>query len=72
MDFGWHIPKVSGAKGCGGEFETYVDKALDIALEVETAEGSEIEKRKGMVVLQGNLHDANGNSTAAEAEAGKV
>ena len=36
VDFGWHIPEVSGAKGCGGEFETYVDKALNIALEVES------------------------------------
>jgi hypothetical protein len=58
VDFGWHIPKVSGANGCGGEYEEYVDKALNIALEVEYPEGGEVAQRKGIVVLQGNLHNA--------------
>jgi hypothetical protein len=58
VDLGWHIPIASGAHGCGGpEYESYVDKALNIALEVEYPEGGEITKT-GIVVLQGSTHDA--------------
>jgi hypothetical protein len=58
VDFGWHIPKISGANGCGGEYEEYVDKALNIALEIENGQGGEFVGKTGIVVLQGNLHDA--------------
>jgi hypothetical protein len=58
VDLGWHIPTTSGANGCGGEYEAFVDKALNLALEVETPEGFERAGRTGVVVLQGNLHDA--------------
>jgi hypothetical protein len=56
VDFGWHISKASGATGCGGSYESYVDKALNLALEVESPEGYEIYWRGGIVVLQGDLH----------------
>jgi hypothetical protein len=59
VDTGWHITKASGAKGCGGEYEEYVDKALNLALEVESAEGYELSWKKGIVSLQGNLHNGN-------------
>jgi hypothetical protein len=57
VDLGWHIPKISGASGCGGAYEEYVDKALNVALEVEFPEGAELAKT-GIVVLQGSTHDA--------------
>ena len=56
-DTGWHIPKVSGAKGCGGAYEEYVDKALNVALQVEYAGGYELGWKTGIVVLEGDLHD---------------
>jgi hypothetical protein len=61
VDLGWHIPVASGAKGCGGEYEKYVDRALNIALEVEYAgeEGSEKVGRTGIVVLQGSTFNGS-------------
>jgi hypothetical protein len=58
VDVGWHIPKASGANGCGGEYESFIDKALNIALEVENGQGSEFTGKTGIVQLIGNLHDA--------------
>jgi hypothetical protein len=59
VDVGWHIPKVSGATGCGNsENEAYIDKALDLALELEYPEGAELTNKKGLVVLTGGTHDA--------------
>ena len=67
VDTGWHISKESGATGCGGpEYEPYVDKALNIALEVEFPEGFEISWKKGVVILQGNTHDAAKNGVTSE------
>jgi hypothetical protein len=74
VDFGWHIPIASGAKGCGGEYEAYVDRALNLALEVEYGyeAGAEVQGRRGIVVLQGDLHDGAARTARKEAEAGKV
>jgi hypothetical protein len=72
VDLGWHIPVASGASGCGGAFETYVDKAINLALQVETSGGSEFTTRKGIVVLQGDLHDGPTSTTRTEAEKGRV
>jgi hypothetical protein len=59
VDVGWHIPKVSGASGCGNaENEAFIDKALNIALEVEYPQGAELTGKKGLVVLTGGTHDA--------------
>jgi hypothetical protein len=58
VDTDWHISQASGATGCGNaEFESYIDKALNIALEVESPQGTELPK-KGIVVLAGSTHDA--------------
>ena len=51
-----HPEEASGPKGCGGAYESYVDKALNCA-EANTRNGAELAKT-GIVVLQGNLHDA--------------
>jgi hypothetical protein len=60
VDLGWHITPASGPKGCGGEYETYVDDALSRALEVQNA------SRTGIVVLQGNTHDAAASAVLSE------
>lgn len=59
VDVNWHISKEQGAKGCGGtEYEAYVDRALNIALEIESPEGNELTGKIGVTVLSGNLHDS--------------
>ncbi len=51
VDTKWHIEEASAPKGCGGAYESYVDKSLERLLEMN---GS----RTGIVVLKGDLHDA--------------
>jgi hypothetical protein len=71
VDVSWHIPQVSGASGCGGtEWETYVDKALNLALEVENAGGGEVTDKYGVTVLTGNLHDALAEAAKEKVEEG--
>ncbi len=65
VDVGWTIEEESGAKGCGGEYESIIDKDLNGALQVEAG-------KTGIVVLTGDLHDANTFNVNAEAEKGKV
>lgn len=63
VDVGWHISQASGANGCGGsEYETYVNHAINLALEVErhNAEAKtyeELPSKKGITYLTGSLHD---------------
>ncbi len=71
VDTGWHIPKVSGAS-CGGEYASYLDKALNIALQVEGADGYEFTEKTGIVVLKGDLHDGIAEAVAEAAERGEV
>ena len=74
VDESWHISLASGAKGCGGEYEHYVDNAIDRALEVVslgTVE-TELPNKHGIVVLEGDLHDANTVAVRKEAAKGKV
>ena len=71
VDVGWHISREQGASGCGGsEYEAYVDKALNLALEIEGSGGGEITQRKGVTVLTGNLHDANAATAQKKIEEG--
>jgi hypothetical protein len=66
VDVSWHIPTVSGASGCGNaEWESYIDKALNTALEVEVA-GYEYYWKTGITWLTGNLHDANRKAVATK------
>jgi hypothetical protein len=71
VDVGWHISKAQGANGCGGpENEAYIDRALNIALEVESPEGNEIAGKKGVTVLSGNLHDSAASHAKKKIEEG--
>ncbi|MFI4990940.1 MAG: hypothetical protein ACHQHO_08545, partial [Solirubrobacterales bacterium] len=71
VDVKWHISKEQGAKGCGGsEYEAYVDKALNLALEVEFPAGGEVTGRRGVTVLTGNLHDGNSEAVGPALEEG--
>jgi hypothetical protein len=71
VDLGWHIPLAAGANGCGGAYEEYVDRALNIALEVISPFGfGEIKQRTGVTVLTGNLHDSAAHRAQQEVEAG--
>ena len=71
VDFGWHIPLASGAS-CGGEYASYLNKALDVALEVENGYGYEMTNKTGIVVLKGDLHDGYAEAVEEEAEKGNV
>jgi hypothetical protein len=58
VDTSWHIPKAAGATGCGNaEWESYIDKAMNIALEVEDSEGEEWINKTGLTWLKGDLYD---------------
>jgi hypothetical protein len=71
VDVDWHISKEQGANGCGGpENEAYIDKALNIALEVEFANGNEPTWKKGVTVLSGNLHDSAASHAKKKIEEG--
>jgi hypothetical protein len=71
VDVNWHISKEQGANGCGGtEYEAYVNRALNIALEVESPEGNEITGKKGVTVLSGNLHDSAASHAKKKIEEG--
>lgn len=48
VDFNWPVPEGAMAKGCGGEYEEYVDNALNILMELSRG-------RQGYTVLTGNL-----------------
>jgi hypothetical protein len=66
VDLGWKIEPESGPKGCGGAYESYIDAALENLLEMSGYVGA---GRSGIVVLQGNLHDAAISVVQEEGEA---
>jgi hypothetical protein len=60
VDIHWHIKQESGASGCGNEeWESYIDKALNLALEIESSDGSELENTTGLTWLTGHLYVAS-------------
>lgn len=59
VDENWTIGPESGANGCGGTYESYVDNALNEVLELGPT-------RKGLVVLQGTLYTAEKSVVAKE------
>jgi hypothetical protein len=69
-DAGWHVSKEQGANGCGGEYEAYVNKALNIALEVEDVKGLERVHKTGITYLTGNLYDGLREAMQIEHENG--
>jgi hypothetical protein len=64
VDTKWHIAPESGATGCGGEYESYVDDALNKALELNEA------SRTGITWLHGNLHDGYREAVQGKHEEG--
>jgi hypothetical protein len=52
-DDGWTISPEQGATGCGGEYEEYVNKALNRALAVG------FPKKSGFTLLEGDLFDGS-------------
>ena len=61
VDTNWTIEAESAPKGCGGEYESYIDASLKEVLQMEPT-------RKGYVVLQGNLHDGTINGLQKRGE----
>ncbi len=76
VDTSWHIPLASGANGCGGpENEKYLDRALNLALEVAGGNGEEFERtgKTGITWLTGDLHDAARAAVVTEGvESGEI
>jgi hypothetical protein len=66
VDTGWHIEEASKATGCGGEYEPFVNAALNRVLE------SDIPSRVGITVLTGNLHDGSAFEVRDAAEKGEL
>ena len=58
-DLGWPVPQEARVSGCGGEYETYIDSAINEVLGIE-AFGREnpAEWAHGLTLLQGNLYEA--------------
>jgi hypothetical protein len=65
VDTGWHIEEASRPSGCGGEYESQVDEALNRVLGTNPA-------KTGITVLQGNLHDAGSAKVKELAEKGEL
>ncbi len=72
VDVGWHIPVAAKANGCGGEYEQYIDRALNIALEVEFANGYNPPNKEGVTILTGSLFDGARVAVKKAAENGEV
>jgi hypothetical protein len=67
-DDGWSIPKAADAQGCGGEYETYLNKAIDRSL----GQGYENEayNSKGLTLLSGSLYESVAKTTREYLEEG--
>ncbi len=63
VDTRWKIEAASAPKGCGGEYESYIDAGLEKLLEMSSP------KRTGIVVLKGNLHDGLAEQVLVSGEA---
>jgi hypothetical protein len=58
-DLDWSVPKSARAKGCGGEYESYVDKAINVALGQEGGKHDnpgETNLSHGITILKGDLY----------------
>jgi hypothetical protein len=61
VDFNWPVASSQGASGCGGEYESAVDSAINETLELP---------KDGLTVLQGTLFTANRKAVRSELEFG--
>jgi hypothetical protein len=64
VDLNWPVPEGAFASGCGGEYESYVDAAIDQTLELPG--------ETGITVLTGILYDAEGELVREFNETGEV
>jgi hypothetical protein len=65
VDTSWTIDPASGPKGCGGEYESYVDDALERVLEMKN-----FPQKSGITWLTGDLHDGGREAVHNEHENG--
>jgi hypothetical protein len=63
VHLGWPIEAASGASGCGGEYESYVNRALNIALRIPG---------RGITVLNGTLFDSTVGPVKEKGEKGEL
>jgi hypothetical protein len=66
VDFNWPVEEEALASGCGGSYESYVDRAIDVV--TESAYGTHY----GFTVLSGNLYTASRQAVQEQAEAGNL
>ena len=71
VDLGWHISQAQDAKGCGGPYEEYVDRAINIALEVENGSREELTRKTGITILTGDLFDGSSSQVKKHHEEGE-
>jgi hypothetical protein len=62
-DLNWSVPTGGDASGCGGEYESYVNAALNEVMELPHQHGS--------TVLEGDLFTANVHAVENELEKGE-
>ena len=67
VDFNWPVEEGAQAKGCGGSYESYVDKAL----EEITRYATRSRPPSGFTVLQGNLFVGEASAVQKALEEGK-
>ncbi len=65
VDTSWQIPAGAAPKGCGGEYEEYVDAALSDVLEIHPW-------KTGVTILKGDLFIATRESVQHHAERGEL
>ncbi len=64
-DLSWPVPAEAGATGCGGSYESYVNTAIDDALELQYG-------RHGTTILSGDLFNGPTAIVKERAEEGRV
>ena len=67
MDFNWPVEESAQATGCGGTYESYVDKALESITRYSTRSLPP----SGFTVLQGNLFIGEASAVQKALEEGK-
>lgn len=65
VDLNWPVEQASGATGCGGEYESYVDTAINLTIGLPY-------HKVGTTVLTGSLFTANSAAVAEERRKGHV
>jgi hypothetical protein len=67
---GWSIPQAADAQGCGGAYESYVNRAIDLT--VGQGYNNEAYESKGLTLLSGELYESVSQTTKEYLEEGKI